>query len=116
MSNYYIDAIILNGCPYSMAAKELLEMNKIKTKFTFINQSEKDKYKNDKIKTFPQIYLASNNKDKILFGGFDDLSSLINKFKGKYLKSDVAEYITNNNNVNKKNLLRFIQLINSKYN
>jgi len=112
MGNYYINAIILDGCQYSMAAKQLLESNKINTKFTIINYSEKDKYKNDQIKTFPQIYLSNNNKN-VLLGGYDDLSALFTKFKGKYLKTDVID-ISKSKNINKKDILRFVYLINSK--
>ena len=58
MSKYYIYAIILNECSYSIGAKDILDkFTNIKKKYLFINYNEVDKYKNNLINTFPQFYL-----------------------------------------------------------
>jgi glutaredoxin-related protein len=116
MNNYYLHSIILQNCPYSNAAYESLKnYPKIKTKFTFVNDLNKENYKTDQIKTFPQIYLKRENKNgSLLIGGYTELKQLLDLFyKTKYSKNNITEFINNNNKWSRKSLLRFIELINS---
>ena len=116
MNNYYLHSVILKNCPYSNAAHELLQNNsKIKKKITFINDSNKEKYKTNQINTFPQIYLKRQNKNgSLLIGGYTEFKQLFDLFyKTKYSHDNVTQIINNNNKWSKKSLLRFIQLINS---
>lgn len=115
MSDYYLYSVILKNCPYSMAAYNLLKTDsKIKKKFLFVDNYNKEKYKTDMISTFPQIYLKRYNKNgSLLIGGYSDLKILFNLFyKKKYSDNDVEKFITDNSKWSKKSLLRFIQLIN----
>jgi len=115
MSNYYLHAVILVGCPYSAAAQELLKnKSNIKTKFTFVNYENKENYKTEEIKTFPQIYLKKNNSNgSLLIGGYDKLKNIFETYyKEKYSLDKINNYIKDNNNWSKKSLLRLIELIN----
>jgi glutaredoxin len=91
----YILGYILKGCPYSMMANEILKNNP-KNQLVYVDYNEKNKYKQlNNMKTFPQIFYVKNNI-KYKIGGYDDLSSLLNKQKladrkelHKYVCSDV---------------------------
>ena len=69
---YELKVVVLENCPYSIAAAELLTNHKIKFKKILVNHETKYKYKTEQISTFPQIYLL-NNKVEILLGGYSDL-------------------------------------------
>lgn len=115
MNNYYLHSVILQNCPYSAAAYELLKNHpQIKTKVTFVNDNNKENYKTENINTFPQIYLKRYNKNgSLLIGGYTELKELFDLFyKTKYSNDKILEFI-NNNKWSKKSLLRFIHLINS---
>jgi glutaredoxin-related protein len=115
MSNYYLQAIVLEGCPYSNAAIELLNNHKnIKSKIITVNQSNKEDYKTIDISTFPQIYLKRNDKNgSLLLGGYDKLKEAFDTFYfNKYSKENVNNFI--NNKWSKKSVLRLIELINTK--
>ena len=45
MDNYYIMAILLNNCYYSISAYNLLIANNIPSKFIHIDSNNSDKYK-----------------------------------------------------------------------
>ena len=62
--------ISLINCPYSMAAEEYFKHIKNKEIIT-ISRENKEEYKNDKIQTFPQVYLF-NDETNMLLGGFED--------------------------------------------
>ena len=47
MNNYYLKAILLEGCPYSIAAKDLLKTNNISVEIINVNNSNNDKNKKD---------------------------------------------------------------------
>jgi len=112
--NYYIKAILLEGCGYSSRAKELLERNNIKCEIINISSTEKDKYKTDKIDTFPQIYLCKyNTVGNLLLGGCSDLEDFISNFKGNTYDDDKINKFINNYGWIKKVTLRLIQLINN---
>lgn len=115
MRDYYLYAIVLEGCGYSNAAKELLQNNKNAEIFP-ITQDVKEKYKTNLIQTFPQIYLKRrNSKGSLLIGGYSDILNLYTLFRGKYLKEDVNKHLNEQTGtkINKKTLLRIIELINS---
>ena len=114
-NDYYLYCVILENCPYSDAANELLNSYKnIKKEVTIIKRSEKDKYKTDVINTFPQIYLKRyNTPGTKLIGGYTDIKYIINTFRNNTDKTYMTNYLNNNNSWNKKTLLRLIQLINT---
>ena len=114
MNSYYINAIILNGCSYSLNPQQLLESNNINHKIINVDHSNKNNFKTDKISSFPQIYLKHKNKNgSILLGGYTELNNFINDFKNsKYDINKINNFI-NKNNWNKKATLRLIELINS---
>ena len=116
MNNYYLHSVILENCPYSNLAYKLLsEHPSIKTTFTIVNDINKDNYKTDDIKTFPQIYLKRYNKNgSLLIEGYTKLKELFDLFYNKiYSEENITKFINNNNKWSRKSLLRFINLINS---
>ena len=114
MSKYYIYAIILNECSYSIAAEDILDkFTNVKKKYLFINYNEVDKYKNELIKTFPQIYLKKeNNNSSLLLGGYTDLQQFVNTFHNNYNENDINIFKKKNPLWSKKAILRLIELIN----
>ena len=74
---YSIKLISLNNCPYSIAAEKFFKDKKIKIELVKINHNKKNLYKNNKIDTFPQIYLISSGKNHSkLLGGFNDIQDI----------------------------------------
>ncbi len=117
MTNYYLYSILLKDCPYSNAAKKLLESYpNINKHIETINRQDKEKYKTPQISTFPQIYLKRKDKNgSLLIGGYTDLEKMFNLFhKKEYSNNKVNEFINNNNKWSRKGLLRFISLINTE--
>lgn len=107
MGNYKLRFIGLNGCPYSLAAYELIKDNK-NADITWISQENKYEYKTTQIQTFPQIYLKKNNQE-ILLGGYDDLIKAIDKLKNNY---NIDEFQKIYVNFNKKKTLRLAHILN----
>lgn len=62
--------ISLNNCVWSMASEEYFKHIKNK-EIIRVSEEEKEEYKNEKIQTFPQIYLYNENTN-LLLGGFED--------------------------------------------
>ena len=106
--------IILDGCPYSIALKQLLK-DTISLKLIdviTISYENKEKFKTDEISTFPQLYLINSLDQKTyLIGGYDTTKSIIdeinknnnlNKLKLK-LKKTLPKFTT-------KQILRVIQI------
>ena len=112
MSRYYVNAIMLENCPYSIAADKLLKDNKIPNKTIWINQQEKERYISDEISTFPQIYLKKlNSKGSLLLGGHDNLKETINNLKlNKNIPGETDKFMKKYK-WSKKATLRFFQLI-----
>ncbi len=110
---YYIKAILLNDCKFSIKAGELL--NNIKSEITNIDANQKEKYKNDYIKTFPQIYFCNDkNSNCLLIGGYTELKKIMNTFKGVKLNDDnIENFMRDNNEWTKKIKLRLIKHINN---
>lgn len=116
MSDYYLYAVILKNCPYSSAGYELINSFKyIKKDFSIIESHEKDNYKTESIKTFPQIYLKRyNTKGTQLIGGYTEFKSIIDTFYNsttKNIKNTVSDFLKKNSSWNKKSFLRLIELL-----
>lgn len=103
----YLIGYILKGCPYSMMANELLKKN-LNNQLIYIDHSEKDKYKKlNNMSTFPQIFYIKNDK-RINIGGYNDLSSLLDKNKLNNRK----ELYKNYNNISYRTFLNMLLYIN----
>jgi glutaredoxin len=112
-NNYFIQAIILENCPFSIAAEKLLIKHNISRDITYVDSSSKNNYKNDKINTFPQIYLKKkNNPNNLLIGGYTELKLIIDTFKSNRFNKKIVKKYLENCNLSYKSLLRLIQLIN----
>lgn len=75
---------VLRGCPYCNAAIELVKKHKITNKLVYVNDMQKDFYKQKhKMQTFPQIFYrtSENSKSQTLIGGYDDLEQLVASIK-----------------------------------
>jgi glutaredoxin len=117
MSNYYIKAISLKGCPYSKKAELLLKEYNIDSDIIHIDYNEKNNFITDLIKTFPQIYLKKyNSNGNLLLGGYNDLNSFINKFNKNtiFSENDINNFIYEKK-WSKKATLRLIELINLNF-
>lgn len=115
MSDYFIKCILLKNCPYSIAAFNLIKSHNIPNDIYWIDSENKNLYRTEYIKTFPQIYLQKKNKNgNLLLGGYDDLNNFINIFMNKQLSNDDLNKFMNKYQWSKKSTLRFIQLINQK--
>jgi glutaredoxin len=109
-----IKIISLNGCPYSMAAENLIKninegANESNININIINVSYEDKikYVKKEIKTFPQIYF--NN---ILIGGYDDFNSLYLSIKEESKLDEMVKIINKKTIIKKrKDMLRLIKFI-----
>lgn len=76
-NDYYIYGIILDGCPYSMMADELIRNNTSRFEILNVNHDNKNEYKNDNIQTFPQIYLKKYNSNfSELIGGYTEFKQI----------------------------------------
>jgi hypothetical protein len=122
MSDYYLYAVILKNCPYSIAGQELINsFNYIKKDFSIIETNEKEKYKTEYISTFPQIYLKRvNTNGTQLIGGYSDFKSIVDTFyhntDNERIENKVNDFLKKNSSWNKKSFLRLIELIhNIKY-
>lgn len=114
MSDYYLYCIVLEDCPYSNSAVELVQNYNIKdVEINRIQRINKDTYKTKLIETFPQIYLKrKNRKGSLLLGGYTELKSFFDKFYKNGLNKKYIKEFVENNNWNNKATLRLIQLIN----
>ena len=105
---YKLKVIVLEHCPYSIAAVELLNNYNIKFQKKLVKQNNKEKFKTNEISTFPQIYIINKN-EKLLLGGYSDLEEIINIInKSKNLdkiKDELKEKYSNN-----KIILRIIEI------
>ena len=113
---YYLKIISLDNCPYSQATKELVKNFSIPNEIINITSNEKEKYKTNKINTFPQIYLKKYGRvDDLLLGGYEDLKDFMDQFHKQTYSTDKVNNFMNKYNKTwpKKSVLRLIQLINS---
>jgi glutaredoxin len=73
---------VLTDCPYCNSSIKLVKQHDIKHKIITIDPQDKDKYKTNKIDTFPQIYIRKEGTKKIkLLGGNDKLIKLLDFMK-----------------------------------
>jgi len=112
---YYLFVVLLEGCPYCEATKDLLNNYKIKYKNIHIKQNEKQKYVTSEINTFPQIYLKKNKtNDSLLLGGYTDLKLFCDTFiNKKYNEKNVKQFNEKYSLWNKRSILRLIEIMNS---
>lgn len=110
---YVLKVIVLENCPYSIAAAEMLTNYNIKFKKILVNQETKHKYKTEQISTFPQIYLINKDTEnnQLLLGGYSNLEEIFNIMNS----STKLETIKNKLNkkyllFNKKSILRIIEI------
>jgi glutaredoxin len=105
-----LKVVVLENCPYSIAAAELLTNYNIKFKKILVNHETKHKYKTEQISTFPQIYIK-DNKIELLLGGYSDLEEIINIINST-TKLDTIKNKLNKKYLlfDKKTILRLIQL------
>lgn len=114
MNNYFLKAILLENCSYSIAAHKLLQTHNIPVDITWVNNDNKENYKTELINTFPQIHLKKyGSNGNLLLGGYDNLSNFVSTFyKQKMTDNNINQWM-NNSNWSKKSTLRLIQLINN---
>lgn len=111
----HLEAVVLENCWYSKELITLLNKNNININYISVSQSDKHKYKTNDLTTFPQVYLINDTK-RILIGGYDDISKIIN-----IINTRDYEYITQNisskyNMLSKNTQLRLIKFfIKKKY-
>ena len=71
---------VLEGCPYCNNSLAILKQYKIKHKAIIVNYEEKEFYKKqNKMNTFPQIFMQMNENIFMKIGGNSDLIELIDK-------------------------------------
>jgi hypothetical protein len=113
MSEYFIKAILLDNCSYSIAAHELLNQHNITNEIVNITSKDMNIYSNNMISTYPQLYLKKyNTNGNLLLGGYEDLKNSIDMFKGMKLSDENINKFMNKYKWSKKATLRFIQLVN----
>jgi glutaredoxin len=106
-----LKVIVLENCPYSISASELLTNYKIKFDKIMVNNNNKHKYKTDKISTFPQIYMINQDKEEILLGGYSDIEEIINIINSNTNINAIKKEIkTKYSYINNKQILRIIEI------
>jgi glutaredoxin len=113
-SNYYIYTVLLEGCPYSNKAIDLLKKNNINHQVKIVTYENKEKFKMENYSTYPQIFLKKEaSTDSLFLGGYSDLENFINTFKdNKYDENNISQFKNKYNWWSRKATLRLIQLIN----
>ena len=109
-----LKVIVLENCPYSIAASELLSNYKIKFDKIMVNNNNKQEYKTDKISTFPQIYMINQDKEEILLGGYSNIEEIINIINSSTKINVIKKEIkTKYSYINNKQILRIIEIFGS---
>ena len=108
---YYFQLISLKDCPFSKNAEILLK--NVNHKLTKINRQEIEKWRNDNIKTFPQIYLKKDESTStLLIGGFDEINRIVNIINEEgdidKKKQKIKKY---HQDFSDKSILRIIELL-----
>jgi len=111
---YYIHAVLLEGCAYSINAESLLRQYNIKYRSTVLDNTNKDKFKSTQLSTFPQIFLKKHNSNGSQYiGGYDELDELFRTFYKQRLVDSNIIRIQNKYKISRKATLRLVELINS---
>lgn len=106
-----LKVIVLENCPYSIAALELLTNYNIEFDKKVVNNKNKHECKTDKISTFPQIYMVNENKEEILLGGYSDIEEIINIINSSTNINAIKKEIkTKYSYINNKQILRIIEI------
>jgi glutaredoxin len=109
---YKLKVIVLENCPYSIAAVELLTNYNIPFEKILVKQNNKEKFKTSEIATFPQIYMI-NDKEQILLGGYSDLEEIIDIINSSKnldkIKEKLREKYSNYKNI-QRIILRIIEI------
>ena len=115
---YKLKVIVLENCPYSIAAVELLANYNISFEKILVKQNNKEKFKTPVISTFPQVYIF-NDKEQLLLGGYSDLEEIIDIINSSKnldkIKEKFGEKYSNNKYTPKniqKIILRIIEIFN----
>jgi len=102
-----LKAILLIDCSYSNALSKLFSKQNIKADITNVSFDNKEKYKTDKIQTFPQVYFS----DKLI-GGYDIMNQLYTIVKNK---NDLDKILNSFNEIlvgwDKKSILLLIECL-----
>ncbi len=107
---YKLKVIVLEHCPYSIAAAELLNNYNIPFEKILVNQNNKEKFKTKEIATFPQIYII-NKKEQILLGGYSDLEEIIDIINSSKDLGKIKEKLSKKySNKNLKIILRIVEI------
>lgn len=111
---YYLKVILLENCPFCKKTKDILDKYKFKKNIVNVTNNDKEKWKSDQIKTFPQIYLMrQGKKNHLLLGGFSDLNFIHNeilKLDDKNLTKIKNNITSKYNHISNKSSLRIIEL------
>lgn len=110
---YYLEVLSLEDCPFCNATQELLTLKGVNHQIINIPRSEKENFKNDKINTFPQIYLKKENSNgRLLIGGYDKLKIINNTIMSGGSLVDISNSIKKIgiDKFSKKASLRLIEL------
>jgi len=116
VDDYYLHLVLLEDCPYSNSAADLINNYNIKNvEINRISRVDIDKFKTDLIKTYPQVYLKRRSKKgSMLLGGYDNLKNFFDKFYKTQLDDSNVDNFMKKSNWSKKSTLRLIELINQK--
>ena len=111
----HLEAVVLENCWYSKELITLLNKNNININYISVSQSDKHKYKTNDLTTFPQVYLI-NDTERILIGGYDDISKIINIINTRDYKYITQNISSKYNMLSKNTQLRLIKFfIKKKY-
>ena len=115
----YLYIIFLEGCPHSKNALNTIKDINKEYKVETVNQRTKEKYKNDSISTFPQIYYVKNNfNNKKLIGGNQEFQKIIT-LNEKIIKDpnnlnqNIKKFIKSNSFISQRLLLRVLHYLNN---
>ena len=104
----HLEAVVLENCWYSKELITLLNKNNININYISVSQSDKHKYKTNDLTTFPQVYLINDTK-RILIGGYDDISKIINIINTRDYKYITQNISSKYNMLSKNTQLRLIK-------
>lgn len=110
---YKLKVIVLENCPYSIGAVELLNNYNVPFDKILVKQNNKEKFKTSEISTFPQIYII-NNTEQLLLGGYSDLEEIIDIINSSKnldnIKKNIGEKYKTNHKITIKIILRIIKM------